>query len=219
MAAGNFQTLTRRRAERARELSSRYPASGEALAFLARVADFQAAVDPSAPFDSLDALVELTRLHGPAGLAEAGSTVDPGNAAELDPADPRSFFARVLLQPALHGASGCEHQPQAGLLKPLAHGQALWLVCARCLQEWEHPRTRCVSCGETNAKKLAYHRAEQIAHIQVMSCDECRQYVHLIDLDKDAQAVGDIDEVAALPLDVWAVEQGYHKIYPNLVGL
>jgi len=219
VATRDFQTLTRRRAERARELGRRYPASRAALDFLAEVAEFQAGVDPAAPFDSLPALVELTRAAGPAGLAEAAEGLEPHNLAQLDPAEPQSFFARVLLQPALHGNPTCEHKPQAGLLKPLGHGQALWLVCARCLQEWEHPRNRCVACGEARAKKLAYYRAETLPHIQVMTCEECRQYIHLIDLEKEPRAVADIDELAALPLDVWAIERGFSKIQPNLAGI
>lgn len=33
------------------------------------------------------------------------------------------------------------------------------------------------------------------------------------------RAVPIVDEVAALPLDLWAVDQGYHKIEMNLVGI
>lgn len=219
MAARDFQTLARRRAARALELADRYPASAEALQFLAEIADFQATVAPFAPLASLPALIELVRAHGPAGLAEAAAGLDPDALGSLDSADPQSFFARVLLQPALCGNPGCEHAPQAGLLKPLGHGQALWLSCGRCFHEWEVPRNRCVACGQTDAKKLAYFRAEQLPHIQVMTCDECRQYIHLIDMEKEPRAIADIDEVAALPLDVWAIERGFSKILPNLVGI
>ena len=113
----------------------------------------------------------------------------------------------------------CEHIPQVGLLKPLGHGQALWLACARCLHEWEYPRNHCVACGQTDAKKLAYYRAEQIPHIQVMTCDECRQHIHLIDLEREPRAIADIDEIVALPLDVWAIERGFTKVHPNLAGI
>ena len=213
VAAREFQALTRRRAERARELVSRYPASREALEFLAQVAGFQAGVDPGAPFDSLPALVELVRSNGPAALAEAASALDP------DCLDAESFFSRVLAQPVRFGDPRCQHAPQAGLLKPLGHGHALWLSCAHCFHEWEYARNRCVACGQTDAKKLAYYKAEEIAHIQVMTCDECRQYIHLIDIEKEPRTVADMDEVVALPLDVWAIERGFSKVQPNLAGI
>ncbi|MFQ5790858.1 MAG: hypothetical protein ACE5JI_10325 [Acidobacteriota bacterium] len=38
-------------------------------------------------------------------------------------------------------------------------------------------------------------------------------------LSKDPEAVPDVDEVAALPLDVWAREQGFRKLHPNLAGI
>ena len=43
--------------------------------------------------------------------------------------------------------------------------------------------------------------------------------MHHVDLGKEIQAVADVDEVAALPLDVWALERGYQKLQPNLVGI
>lgn len=215
----DWTTLSRSRAARARELAARYPASAEALHFLAEIADFQASIAPATPLADLPALIELVRARGPARLAEAAASLGPNTLGSLDPADPQSFFARVLFQPALYSNPGCEHAPQAGLLKPLGHGQALWLSCARCLHEWEYPRNRCVACGQTDAKKLAYFRAEQLPHIQTMTCDECRQYIHLIDLEQEPRAVADIDEVAALPLDLWAIERGFAKIQPNLAGI
>lgn len=227
MVARDFQTLTRRRAERARALSGRYPASREALAFLAEVAEFQAGVDPASPLDSLPALVELVRAAGPERLIEAARDLDPETCREAmdallageEPAGPSAFFVRTLLQPARYGDPSCRHRPQAGLLKTLGHGQALWLSCAFCFHQWEVPRNRCCACGQADAKKLAYYRAEEIPHIQVMTCDDCRQYIHLIDMAQEPRAVADIDEVAALPLDVWALERGLTKIHPNLAGI
>ena len=40
-----------------------------------------------------------------------------------------------------------------------------------------------------------------------------------IDLTVDGRAVPVVDEVATLPLDAWAVEQGYSKIEINLIGM
>jgi formate dehydrogenase maturation protein FdhE len=41
----------------------------------------------------------------------------------------------------------------------------------------------------------------------------------VIHLGKDPSAVPLVDEVAALAMDVWALDRGLHKIHPNLVGV
>ena len=102
-------------------------------------------------------------------------------------------------------------------MRPLAHGAELWLFCSLCLAEWVYARGRCPSCGEGG--KLRYHTTEQIPHLQTMTCDACRAYMHLVDLSKDEKAVADVDELAAMPLDVWALEQGYAKPRSNLAGI
>jgi formate dehydrogenase maturation protein FdhE len=40
-----------------------------------------------------------------------------------------------------------------------------------------------------------------------------------VDLTKNGLADGVVDEIAAAPLDLWAREQGYSKLEPNLVGM
>jgi FdhE protein len=238
VAARDFQTLTLRRAERARLLAARYAHSQASLSFLGEVAEFQAAVNPASPLDALPGLVRLAIARAPQPLADLARNLDRETCqawmddylAGGDLSSARTFFARVLLQPAQFGrppmpaerlgeCPACTHLPQAGALKPLSHGQELWLVCSLCFHEWVYPRGRCIACGQTEARSIAYHSAEALPHIQVMSCDGCRQYIHLIDVQKEPSALADIDEVAALPLDVWAVERGYAKLQPNLVGI
>ena len=55
--------------------------------------------------------------------------------------------------------------------------------------------------------------------MRVECCDTCRRYLKSIDLTKDARPVPPVDELAAIPLDLWAREQGYRKIQPNLAGM
>ena len=238
MAARDFEALARTRATRARELALLYPAAREALELLAEIADFQARIDPKDPLLSLPRLIALAAEKAPAPLAEAARGLDRETCQAAmdaylvggDTASLRSFFARILLQAVKFGdpvradsssatCPCCAHLPQAGVLKELAHGQALWLSCSLCFHQWEYPRGRCVACSEASAQSLSFHRAEEIPHIQVMTCDECRQYLHLIDSQKEPRAVPDIDEVAALPLDVWAIERGFSKLQPNLAGI
>jgi formate dehydrogenase maturation protein FdhE len=39
-----------------------------------------------------------------------------------------------------------------------------------------------------------------------------------IDLDRDPRAVPLVDEIAAIPLDLYAKERGLTKLVPNLMG-
>jgi FdhE protein len=55
--------------------------------------------------------------------------------------------------------------------------------------------------------------------VRVESCDTCRHYIKTIDLTKDGRAVPVVDELAAIPLSLWASENGYTKVSPNLLGL
>ena len=113
----------------------------------------------------------------------------------------------------------CGHRPQVAALRPHGDGSALTLVCSLCLGEWSFRRGRCPACGEDAEKSLAYYSAPGFEHLQVQACDACAVYLHAVDLAKDPAAIPEVDELAALPLDVWAREQGYRKVQPNLAGI
>jgi FdhE protein len=55
-------------------------------------------------------------------------------------------------------------------------------------------------------------------HVRVDACTSCQRYLVDVDLGIDPKAVPEVDELAALPLDLYAVEQGLSKITPNLMG-
>jgi len=55
-------------------------------------------------------------------------------------------------------------------------------------------------------------------HIRIEACESCRRYLLSIDLATDLAAVPVVDELAAIPLDLYAREQGFSKITPNLMG-
>jgi formate dehydrogenase maturation protein FdhE len=60
--------------------------------------------------------------------------------------------------------------------------------------------------------------AEQFPHVRVESCDTCQHYLRTIDLTKDGNAVPEADDLAAIPLTLWAQEHGYLRIHTNLLG-
>ena len=115
------------------------------------------------------------------------------------------------------------------------------LVCARCHGEWGYPRMTCPGCGETSGARLPIYsevgtvagesggvvrglgpakapRDAVFPHIRIEGCDHCKSYLLNVDLAADREAVPLVDELAALPLDLYARDRGLAKITPNLMG-
>lgn len=102
--------------------------------------------------------------------------------------------------------------------EPLVTGPRV-LVCARCADEWVYPRLVCAGCGEETSSRLpVYSDSERFPHVRIDSCETCHRYLLGIDLRRDAAAVPVVDELAALPLDLYANERGLTKVVPNLMG-
>jgi len=53
----------------------------------------------------------------------------------------------------------------------------------------------------------------------MQTCDSCMAYLLIVDLSRDAMAIPEVDELTGLPLDLWAIGRGYHKLQPNLAGV
>ena len=112
----------------------------------------------------------------------------------------------------------CGARPLLGVMRPEGDGGKRFLVCSFCLQEWEFRRILCPTCGEEAEAKLPVYVAEQLPHIRVEACDTCKFYLRTIDLTKDGNAVPLVDDLAAIPLTLWAQEHGYTRLQPNLLG-
>ncbi len=211
------------RASRARVLAPRHPEAREALLFYAEIAVFQNGIDPSAPLSSLSDLTTLVVARGPEPLRAAAAGIDRERCAAAleERASPESFFARVLFQAAEdpprgpRGCPRCSHAPQAGCLRARGDGTELSLVCSLCFHHWPATRDRCSECGG----EVAFHEAPELPQIRMRTCESCRLYLHVVRIDVDPESIPEVDELAALSLDVWAKERGYEKIFPNLAGI
>jgi FdhE protein len=116
----------------------------------------------------------------------------------------------------------CSRRPQVGVLRQLGDGAKRSLICSLCATEWEYRRIVCPACGEEEVSKLPVYVAEEIGHVRhvrIEACDTCGHYIKTVDLTKDGRAVPVVDELAAIPLSLWASENGYTKLSPNLLGL
>jgi FdhE protein len=88
-----------------------------------------------------------------------------------------------------------------------------------CAHQWNFRRIYCPACGEEREPQMAFYSAPEISHVRVDVCDSCHHYLKTVDLTKYGYAVPVVDELATIPLDLWAVEHGYTKLQTNLLGI
>jgi formate dehydrogenase accessory protein FdhE len=154
---------------------------------------------------------------------------------EADSEEPLTkFLARAFLQPCAEflvsaqlppvlpmtvcRCPRCNSRPVLGILRPEGDGGKRFLQCSFCSQEWEFRRILCAHCGEEQEQKLPVYVAEQFPHVRVECCESCKYFLRTIDLTKDGNAVPIVDDLAAIPLSLWALENGYARIQTNLLG-
>jgi formate dehydrogenase accessory protein FdhE len=113
----------------------------------------------------------------------------------------------------------CGGRPIVGVLRSEGDGAKKSLICMLCAHEWTFRRIYCPSCGEEREPQMAFYSAPEIAHVRVDVCDTCHSYLKSIDLTKTGLAVPIVDELATIPLDVWARDHGYEKLQINLLGV
>ena len=194
----------------------------------------------------LPVLLSATEILGPVTLAEAAIEIREAGPARWDSLlnshwiaspleDADLFFARAFLEPyaaafadriALDPATArnpqcpkCGRKPQVGVLRVEEHGAKRSLICSFCATEWDYRRIVCPACGEQEFDELPIYTADTMQHVRVDACESCKSYLLSVDLTKEADAVPVVDELASIPLNIWAQQQGYRKLQPNLLCL
>jgi FdhE protein len=196
---------------------------------------------------SFPPFLSLVEEKAPAPLAQVAHDLrssDPNSWPDLftqcwthidAPADPQEFLLLAFLQPyaeftrsranlQLEGYTSllcpfCNRKPAAGVLRQQGDGGRRSLLCGFCLTEWEFRRVICPGCGQEDHAKLPVYTAAELPYIRVECCDACHTYIKCIDLTKNGLADPLVDELASVPLNLWAQEHGYAKLHPNLLGL
>jgi FdhE protein len=118
-----------------------------------------------------------------------------------------------------------------------------YLLCARCGASWSYARMTCAGCCEDSSGKLqlfselgttsgergsvvrglpagapSVPQPTVFPHLRIEACESCLRYTLNVDLASDPHAVPVVDELAAIPLDLYARERGFSKITTNLMG-
>ncbi len=174
-------------------------------------------------FAGIENALTPAMVEGDPSAAESS----PENAAE-------SLLAWIFLQPyaefladhreveVIDGTPStcplCGALPIVGVLRSEGDGAKKSLLCMLCAHEWRFRRVYCPSCGEEREPQMAFYSAPEIAHVRVDVCDTCHTYLKSVDLTKSGLAVPVVDELATIPLDLWAREHGYHKLKLNMLG-
>jgi FdhE protein len=194
-------------------------------------------------------LISLVKVAGSPALIEAANALEqdsPQDRLELlesiwqhqvdssQLAGEYAFFAQALLQPyaeflAEHAGPVadssppvcpfCGSRPQVAVLRPEGDGGKRSLLCSLCATEWNFRRVLCPNCGEENKDLLPCFTANEFEHVRLDACDTCRTYIKSIDLTKNGKAIPMVDELATLSLNLWAQENNYRKLRPNLFGV
>jgi FdhE protein len=78
----------------------------------------------------------------------------------------------------------------------------------------------CAGCGNQDSSKLPiFSDPDRFPALRVDACEACARYLVTVELAKEPAAVPVVDELVALPLDLYARERGFSKLTPNLMGI
>ena len=201
-------------------MASARPEARDALEFLARLTELQLTL--ATQYRNADAAIgpylEWLAAHAPPPIARtaAGITTLPAD-PQIDTAE--AFVVEALLQ--VFPPDPCPYcsTPVVSLLREAGHGSRRSHVCGVCLAEASVPRLGCSVCGELRVETLPIFRSDATEPARIDACDTCRSYVKTIDLTRDGSACPIADDLASVSLDLWAREQGYHRVRPNLLRL
>jgi FdhE protein len=232
-------------ASRARELARASAAAREPLEFVAQLCEAQArsSAELGARTDWSGSLA-LDLEHALEPLAHVGELLGEVSRDQLHaywagecPAQ-QAFLPRAFLRPYVellrelgirperaHPAGCCPFCGGAPLLALRRGGGAQGegalrsLVCGLCGLEWSIPRIRCPVCAEADPARLPIFRAAEYPAVRVEACESCRRYLKSLEVVGQSPEFPEIDELASLALDLWAEEQDFSRLEPNLAGL
>lgn len=104
-------------------------------------------------------------------------------------------------------------------LSSIAEGPKRNLHCSYCGTVGSYRFMGCPNCGTEDASKLATLVSEEEPGFRVVTCDECRTYVKVVENSVRKDMTADLMDMVSLPLDIVAQEKGYARTVPNPIGL
>jgi len=195
---------------------------------------FLSVIEQHAPPALREAARQMSLLASDSWIASWNAYWEHAGKFDLQIGAFAQFLPRAFLQPYAELSAGdqvpppavttshvcpiCGARPLLGVLRPEGDGGKRFLLCCFCSREWEYRRILCPTCGEEAEEKLPVYVAEQFPQVRVEACETCKFYLQTVDLTKDGHAVALVDDLAAIPLTLWAHEHGYSRLQANLLG-
>ncbi|HEX4383041.1 MAG TPA: formate dehydrogenase accessory protein FdhE [Myxococcales bacterium] len=184
-------------------------------------------------------LLEYVVERGPTLLAESARAALRGGFDERVQAywltGEDDWLARAVLAPFAHGlrqarvvierpAGACGYcgggpWVSSRVAATGSDGAQRMLHCALCALSWQVSRIKCPACDEADPVKLPTFSVPEYAGARIEACESCGGYVKSIDLTSDARGIPEVDDVASVSLDLWAMENGFERFEPGLAGL
>jgi len=148
-------------------------------------------------------------------------------ARRLDiPTDELTFFAFSAMAPSVHSCAVqlasylkdamelkkgycpiCGSHPEFAFLDQDGKKQ---LICSLCAHEWQTRRMGCVFCETIEKDNIHYLYSSQEKEYRVYMCDNCHNYLKLVDLRQlDRPFFPKLEQITTLHLDMKAHENGY----------
>jgi formate dehydrogenase accessory protein FdhE len=228
----NIAAATNMKAASALAIDARAPLDLTIL--LPHFRGFLSTIEQHAPAALAKSAHQMSMLPSDSWIASLEAYWQHAGKNDLQVGAVAQFLARAFLQPYAEFRASlsamppaiatsrlcplCGSRPLMGVLHVEGDGGKRFLLCSFCSQEWEFRRILCPTCGEEAESKLPVFKAEQIPHLRIEACDTCRFYLSTVDLTKDGNAVPLVDDLAAIPVTLWAYENGYTRLQPNLLG-
>lgn len=111
----------------------------------------------------------------------------------------------------------CGSHPHAGYLD---QDGKRFLICSLCAHEWHYKRMGCPFCEFSDTRLQQYFFTEQEKEYRVYLCDNCQNYLKVIDLRVLNRAfVPRLEQIATLHLDMKARQKGYASAAAGLHDL
>ncbi len=107
----------------------------------------------------------------------------------------------------------------APALTSIEEGPKRNLHCSFCGTTGPYRFIGCPSCGTVDTAKLNTIVSEDEPGFRVITCDDCRSYVKVVESPVIKEMGFDLADMASLPLDIVAQEKGYVRMAPNPISL
>jgi FdhE protein len=104
-------------------------------------------------------------------------------------------------------------------LTSIIEGPKRNLHCSFCGTSGPYRFIGCPGCGSVDAAKFNTIVSEDEPGFRVVTCDECRTYVKVMENPVLGKMSVDLADMASLPLDIVAQAKGFSRLAPNPISL